>query len=363
MKKALKSCVIVSLCLIMVGFIFLGIGLLSGGSVSYVVDVRNFKVRTHNAEDYVEKTLDMDAFSKLQLNVSETDVEIRKGEDYQISYYLPEDEIPSIEVKNQELIVTGKDLNSQQYTIGFFQWDWNEDDCIVITVPEDAEPIEASLNVESGDIRLQDMVFETVDLCADYGDIDVSDVTSGGADITVESGDIMLKNIKLKDGNIINEYGNLVVENAFVEKAVLEWESGDCKLNNLESKELHVTNEYGEVVIGQSTVNSCKIANESGEINIEDCKGETLELNASYGDIMIGTSIWNHVQATCESGDVEINLIGEMSEYDLDLTAESGEININGEENGEMYKEIFNREKSISVKSEYGDVDISVKNK
>lgn len=368
MKKTLKSCVIVSLCMIAAGFVLLGIGLLNGGSISYVVDVRNFKVRTQSsAEDYVEKTLDMDAFSKLQLNVSVTNVEIRKGEDYQISYNLPKDEIPTIEVKGQEVIVTGKDLNSQHFTIGVFQWDWEEDsskkDCIVITVPENAEPLEATLNVESGDVRLQDMVFETVDICADYGDIDVSGVTSDCAEISAESGDITLKNIKFKDGNIRNEYGDLVVENASVEKAVLGWESGDCKLKNLESNELQVTNEYGDVVIGQSTVNSCKIANESGEIKIEDCKGETLELNASYGDIKIDTSIWNHVQATCESGEVEIDLIGELSEYDLDLTTESGEININGEENGEKHKDIASREKSISVESEYGDVDIFVKNK
>jgi len=157
MKKTLKSCVIVSLCMIAAGFVLLGIGLLNGGSISYVVDVRNFKVKTQSsnrAEDYVEKTLDMDAFSKLQLNVSVTNVEIRKGEDYQISYYLPKDEIPSIEVKDQEVIVTGKDLNSQHFTIGIFDWEWEEDsskkDCIVITVPENSEPLEASLKCGIG---------------------------------------------------------------------------------------------------------------------------------------------------------------------------------------------------------------------
>lgn len=370
MKQALKSCVIVSLCMIAAGFVLLGIGLLNGGSIRYVVDLRKFKVKTQsssNAEDYVEKTLDMDTFSKIQLNVSATNVEIKKGEDFQISYYLPKDEIPSIEVKGQELKVTGKDLHSQNFTVGFFQWDWEEDsskkDWIVITVPEDAEPLEASLNVECGDIRLQDMVFESVDICADYGDIDVSDVTSECADISAESGDITLKNIKWKDGNIINEYGDLVVESASVEKAVLDWGSGDCKLEKLEIDDLHLMNEYGEVVMGQSVVNSCKIDNESGEVKIEDCEGEMLELNVSYADIRIDTSIWNHIQAICESGDVEINLIGELSAYDLNLTTESGEININGEECGEKCKNVANREKSISIENEFGDVDIFVKDK
>lgn len=369
MKKAVKSCVIVSLCMIAVGFIFLGIGLLRGGSVSYVVDVRNFKVRTQssiNAEDYVEETLNMDTFSKLQLNMSVTNVEIRTGEDYQIYYYLPKEEIPSIEVKNQELIITDKDKNwNSQFTIGVFQWDedLSKKDCIVITVPEDAELLESSVNVESGDIRLQDMVFDTVNICASYGDIEVSDVTSDCANISAESGDIMLKNIKVKDGSIRDEYGDLVVENATVEKAVLDWESGGCKLKSVEIDELHMMNEYGDVEIEQSTVNTCKIENESGEIKIEDCKGAVLELDAEYGDIVVEKSVWNHIQAICESVDIDIDLIGELSEYDLDLTTQSGEININGEENGEKHKEIADREKSISVENEYGDVNIFIKSK
>lgn len=369
MQKALKYCKKISLYLMAAGLVLVGIGLLCGGSISYSVALREHKVSTPstNSEDYVEKTLDMDAFSKLQLNVSVTDVEIKKGEDYQIYYYLPKEGIPSIEVKDQELIITGKDLNSQKFTIGFFQWDWNEDtskkDRIVITVPEDAEPLEASANVESGDIQLQDIVFDTVDICASYGDIEVSDVTSDYANISTESGDITLKNVKLKDTIIVNEYGDLTIDTGSGEKVVFELESGDCKLKNLEMNELHMTNEYGEVVIGQSTVNACEIENESGEIKIEDCKGAMLELNAEYGDIVIKKSIWNQIQAICESGDVGIDLIGELSAYGLDLTTESGEININGEEYGEKHKDIANREKRISVENEYGDVNIFVKDK
>ena len=82
MKKGLKYCIITCLCLIATGSALIGIGILNGGTVSYRVDFQNRKLRTrtYNSEDYIEKTIAVDNFSKLELNVDTTDVEIRKGE-------------------------------------------------------------------------------------------------------------------------------------------------------------------------------------------------------------------------------------------------------------------------------------------
>ena len=367
MKKGLKYCIITCLCLIAAGSALVGIGILNGGTVSYRVDFKNRKLmtRTYNSEDYIEKTIDVDNFSKLQLNVDTTDVEIRKGNSYQVFYNLPKDEIPSIEVKDQTLTVSGEKNGSSHFStvciLNIGEYDVEDLNTIIITVPEDAEILEAGVSVESGDIQLKDMVCDTIDISGDNGEIEVSNVTSDYANISSESGDISLENVKLKDCNVVNEYGELLVDTIVGEKAVFDCDSVECELKNLEINNLRMSNKYGEVVMEESTANICEIDGESTEIKMEDCKGDVLHVDAEYGDVVIEKSMWNQIQTICESGEVEIGLIEKLSEYDLDLTSECGEININGKDNGEKCKDISNREKCISVENEYGDVNISIK--
>lgn len=369
MKKGLKYCIITCLCLIAAGSALIGIGILNGGTVSYRVDFQNRKLRTrtYNSEDYIEKTIAVDNFSKLELNVDTTDVEIRKGANYQVAYNLPEDEIPSIEVKDQTLTISGKKNVSSDFSsvciLNIGEYDVEDLNTIIITVPEDAKISEAGINVETGDIKVKDMECDTIDITGNNGDIKISNVTSEHAKLSSESGDISLNNIKLKDYTIANEYGDLKIDNSVGEKAVFDCDSVECELKNLEIDDLHMTNQYGEIKMEESTINTCEIDTESTEIKLEDCKGSTLNLEAEYNDIKIRNSVWNQVQARCESLEADIDLIGQLSEYDLDLIAESGAIDVNGKDNGEKCKDIANRGKLISIENEYGDINLSVKEK
>lgn len=369
MKKVLKYGVIASLCFMAAGLVFLGIGLLSGGTISYVLDLEEHKVITRDSEEakYVEKTLDVDAFSKLQLNANTADVKIQRGEKYQVSYCMQEADAPSVEVKDQKLMINGKDYGSFRMNIRFefFQWelpfDESKKDSIIVTIPENAEISEAGIKVEAGEIQLENVKFETADIHADYGDIEISDFISNHAEISENSGDITLKNVQMKESNITNEYGKITVEKGSGEKAVLTLNSGNCSINDMELDDLQVSNEYGDIEIANSTADTSKIDSDSGAIRIENCKGEKTELEAEYGDVAIVKSALEHIQATCDSGTVDIDLLGKISEYDLNLAADCGEININGEENSGKYKNVSNREKSIDVKNEYGDIRVSTK--
>ena len=367
MKKGLKYCIIICLCLIVAGSVLVGIGILNGGTVSYRVDFQNHKLRTrtYNSEDYIEKTIDVDNFSKLELNVDTTDVEIRKGKNYQVSYNVPKDEIPSIEVKDQTLTVSSKKNGSSHFStvciLNIGKYDVEDLNTIIITVPEDAKISEAGINVETGDIKVKDIECDTIDITGNNGDIKISNVTSEHAKLSSVSGDISLNNVKLKDYTVTNEYGDLKINNSIGEKAVFDCDSVECELKKLEINDLHMTNQFGEIEMEESTINTCEIDTESAEIKLEDCKGSTLNLEAEYNDVKIKKSVWDQVQAHCESSEVDIDLIGKLSEYDLNLTAECGEININGKDNGEKCKDISNREKRISVENSYGDVNISIK--
>lgn len=365
MKKILKYCKIASLCLMAAGLVLLGIGLFSGGTISYVVDLREGKIITKNSDEakYVEKTLDVEEFSKLQLNVNVADVKIQRGEKYQVSYCMPEMDVPSVEVKDGKLVVNGKEDASPQFSVRFefFSLGDSKKDTIIVTIPEQVEILESGIKVESGDIHLEEVKFSQADIHADYGDIIISDFVSDHAEISQNTGDITLKNVQMKESNVTNEYGKITLEKGSGEKAVFELNSGDCNIKDMEINDLEVSNEYGDIVIGNSTISTSKIDSDSGEIKIADCTGEKTELEAEYGDVTIAKSVLNHIQAACDSGTVDIDLMGKIADYDLNLVTDCGEIKINGEENGANYKNLSNGEKNIDVKNEYGDIKISTR--
>ena len=370
MKKILKKCSTVSLCIIGIGIVLLVIGLLFGGRLGFTLDIRGHKVITKDTkeETYVEKTLDLDAFSKLELNVG-TEVELKRGDTYQIQYYLLESEVPTIEVKDESLTVKSKDgefdLANHIVSFQFFDFEWTnsntEKEGIVITIPKDVELSEANIKVEAGNVRLTDFIINKAYVSSAYGDVEISNFTSDEMNVLTESGDTTLTNVAMKQGMVTNEYGELTVKGCSGENSTLILESGNCWMEDLKMDQLQVTNQYGDVELKKSTLNSYEADCESGEIKMEDCTVKKTNLNAEYGDIDIEKSIVDQIQAVCESGDTEIDLQGLLSEYDMDLVTESGRITINDQENGEQYKNITNKGKSITVKNEYGDIEILVK--
>lgn len=368
MKKILKKCGIVSLCIIGVGILFLVIGLISGGRIGFTIDIHGQKVITKDtkAESYVEKTVDLDAFSQLEVNVNAADVEIKRGESYQVQYYMLSSEVPTIEVKNKKLIVNSKDMASVHSIVNFqfFDFEFLSSDSkregIVITVPKDIELSEANVKVESGNITLTDLTIHTAYASSAYGDVKVSNFISDEVNFSSESGDIELTNVEMKQNQVVTEYGKLTVKECSGENGTFVLESGDCRMEALELQQLQVTNQYGEIELKKSILDSCKADCENGDIIVDECTVKKAELYAEYGNILIEKSIIDQIQSDCESGDTKVDLQGELSEYNLDLITESGEIKINGQENGENYKNITDKEKSIKAKNEYGNIDILI---
>ena len=350
-----------------VGIIFLLIGLILGGEISYSIDISEQKVITKSSKskDYVKKTLEVEDFSEIQLKLENVDavVEVNTGDNYQVQYCLLESEIPDIAVQDGVLNINGKSGHSA-VNFQFLDFEWDDDfkkDYIIITIPKEIKLSDVNIVVDYVDISLQDFIFENGNIVTEYGDIEMADVAGKTGNISSASGDIVLKNAEIENYEIKNEYGDLVLENCKGKKGSFTLESTECNMKSLEMEELQVTNVYGDIEFEKGNILVCKVENESGEISMEDCKGEEMDFKAGYGDISIEKSSWNHVKAVCENGDTEIDLRGTLSEYDLDLTTESGMIEVNEEESEGSYKKIMDGEKSIFVQSEYGEIEISVK--
>ena len=216
MKKKLKQCRVICLGMLGVGIIFLIIGLIFGGEISYSINMNERKVITKSSKskDYVEKNLEIEAFSELQLDMENVTVELKTGDSYQVQYCLLESEIPTMEVKDGVLSVNEKENKFSQSIVNFqlFDFEWNDDvkkDYIVITIPEEVEFSDLNVTVNSGNILLKDFLFETGKFVTEYGDIEMSDVIGENGNIKSASGDITLKNAEIENYEITNEYGDI----------------------------------------------------------------------------------------------------------------------------------------------------------
>jgi len=168
-----------------------------------------------------------------------------------------------------------------------------------LTVPKETE---IEFSAASGDLNVSGLS-KSLESNTASGDIEIEDV-SGEIDISVASGDITIINCSGKieistasgDINIENSKGDIELSTA----------SGDIKAVNIADDEIEFSTASGKIEISNSR-GSFDLSCASGEINASSI---TIEGPSSF---------------STASGDVEV-ILAETSEYDLELSAASGDI-------------------------------------
>jgi DUF4097 and DUF4098 domain-containing protein YvlB len=180
-----------------------------------------------------------------------------------------------------------------------------------LTVPEGAE---IEFSTASGDLEATGPL-GSVEASTASGDIDVDDV-SGDLEISTASGDVSIANA---DGekDISTASGDIHIEKSGGE-VDLSTASGDIEAVGLE----------GELDFSTA----------SGEIEVTGSRG-IFELSCASGEVTAkGITIEGESSFSTASGDVEVILAG-TSEYDLELSAASGDVTL--DYNGSPVKGFF----------------------
>ena len=352
MKNELKKTTKISLIVLLVGILLLVVGLCSGGKLNYAIDIKNKKMyMPKDGEDsFVSKTVEVDAFNELEMDIDVADVEIKQGEGYSVSYNLEEWNVPAVEVKDQKLTIANTDKQTARiglqfdifgFHIGPFSWD-NEQNKITITVPKDTELDDLKLKVSTGNI------------CIDQ--IQITDYI-----IEAESGEMVLSNTELGTGSILAEYGNVELKKVEGKECTLNMESGSGSFEDLKLEKLDLNAEYGNVEFDKAEILNLILINSSGEVILNGFTGDSLDIFAEYGNISIDETTANNLKLTCESGETNIKLLGNLEDYNLDIEVESGTLEINGDEQGEKVKRETGKSKNITIANEYGNVNLEIR--
>lgn len=147
----------------------------------------------------------------------------------------------------------------------------------------------------------KDKQISTVEFDTEDGDISIDGLKSDKMDIAVDAGDIKLENAELQSGKITSSDGDIVVKNT-----------------NL--KGMALTDNYGDVKCNDGSFEDIAVKLNDGDLKLHNTKltGNT-KINSGYGDVkVIGFDDWNDilVSARTSYGDVSVNhkIDGEKTE-------------------------------------------------
>ncbi len=326
MKRFIKITTIISLCLILAGIGLAGCGFMLGGIPDFQYNLDNHKVDTKRSSAKLI-TEELASFDNINLDIINADISLHYGDNYSISYYTDTLSKKEFKVSDGTLTVHSN-ADSQSHIINFTPFSINDSlSDIVITVPKNKKLQDITIANNSGDFDLSDIKCDTLSLDFDYGDVRIHNVTANESDITLQSGNLSLNKGKIESCNM--ELG------------------------------------YGDVALKKTTIQTLSCTCNSGDFTADDYQSEENIITLNYGDLDITTSTLSMLKANLDSGDCELNLSGNPEDYELTLTASSGDIHVNDSEYDNNYISKFKSSsassKLIQVNTSYGDIDVDLK--
>lgn len=262
--------------------------------------VKHFSVGIENGKvsqdfEIVSGTIDIQNFDKLVLDMASVDFSVEEGDGYRLEYKVPEEYVPEVTEKNGTLTIKQPKYDRHMNFIGF----QTEDNYYRLIVPDKNKVVTADIYMTSGDFTDTVLGIE--------GDFEL---TSGNVHI---AGVPFSGKVKLT--------------------------SGDFRLENVTGKKLDVVKTSGELWVKDSELESVYIDTTSGEAYIDSCKVKDIEFAST-------------------SGDIEIVLKGQPADYNYDLHATSGDIEVNGKEYERNYVDDNGASGNIKGSCTSGEIEV-----
>lgn len=317
MKQVIKITAIISLCFILIGIGLAGSGYMLGGSMnwSYLPSSNRFFTEKNAKHKIIKK--DLDAFTNIDLTSDSYDIVITQGDSYSLSYPEYNNIHTTYSVKNDTLMLESKSEHTVNFSLSGTSY---SDYSLVLTVPSKQALNEIMLKSSSGDIELSHLTFDHINMTANYGDITLAHVSGNALKLTADSGDVDISNTKLTSGNF--------------------------------------TLNYGDFDIKSTTISEFALVNDSGDFSAEKFTSDNTNLNLHYGDADTESSTIKNLTATLDSGDCDLELIGSKSDYSLDLTSDTDDVEVEDEDASGHYNYIRDTPNNIQVSTHYGSISL-----
>lgn len=161
-------------------------------------------IKTPGHSQHFEETID--TFEKISFDVDLSEIEIRTGNDYRISYKCTENLIPEYEVKNGILQVTQTSKNSH-----FPKRNGNDNCTIIITIPQDASLLDITGYCDLGDVELSNLTVDNISITCNLGEASLSNVSATTITCDCDLGSCEIDDCYFDNLTINNNLGSVEV--------------------------------------------------------------------------------------------------------------------------------------------------------
>ena len=116
-----------------------------------------------------------------------------------------------------------------------------------------------------------------------------------------------------------------------LESAKLELGAGSMQVEKLDTQKLELTVEAGKLTLASLEAGDMAVSLGAGAISLENVSVQNAEISVGAGSMSMAGRITGNVEADCAMGSLEMNLLGNVKDFNYELQCMAGNILLNGE--------------------------------
>ncbi len=299
MKKGVLITMIVCAILFVLGIVFIIVGYVCGATSDFNIDFFEHRISSSGEGELYAGNEEVEAFSDMDINLDASDIKILEGDSYKVEYKLYGNK-PVISVENGKLIIKEKNEHKLRFHLGESK---KLNPYVNIYVPKGTEFKGCKMDVDAGNVQIENQTIDNLDIDADAGNINI-------------------QSSALNTFTFDGAAGNIVIDNTKMDSMKADVDYGDVKISDSEIK--------------------------------------AFKLDTDAGNTEISSTRMDEVDITADAGNIELGLIGEAADYSIDAKVDFGKLTLNGEKQGSKINQTGKSGKSIKIDSDAGDVDIDI---
>jgi DUF4097 and DUF4098 domain-containing protein YvlB len=293
-KKRRKPTIKIALCVLPVGIILFIAGYILSNNRSFYVKFEDGKFK-YSVTEYGEWKLDyteLESFENIQVNAECGNISMKPAQSWGISYDIYGNE-PSFEVSDHTLKINFD--GSKNSDTGFvFNMDFDfftgknkgaSELCIYYPEDENIDFKKVNIVIEYGDISLDHLVCDNVQINNECGDVHVSSSNFKNCSIEMDYGDFYACKTNLGDSDFKLKCGDLQIEESQTSDMNIDAEYGDINISLINSENVKfgydIKTEFGDL-----SLNGEKYEDSTNVVNINE-SDYIIKIVSQCGDVDI----------------------------------------------------------------------------
>jgi hypothetical protein len=149
-------------------------------------------------------------------------------------------------------------------------------------------------------------------------------------------------------------------EDFIAEEAYIDSGAGTVSIDGLFAESLAISAGAGSVNGNNIYADDVTFDGGVGSVTLTDVSFNDAELNCGVGSLNVDGELIGETEIDCGVGGVDLDLIGNVDDYDLEVDSGVGTIRLNGDKISDDYKTDKNAPNFIQIEGGVGDVQINI---